>query len=233
MRINIFRKENRLTVFLKKISSIFLDFILPSSKIAEEISKITEEEFLSKIGQKNSVRELENDFTFSLLDYRDPFVKELIWQIKYKGNEKITHFVAKILHENILLILSEKIIFDNFTNPLLVPIPISKEHEEKRGFSHNIKLTKEIFKIDGGKNLQICTKNLIKNTNTVSQTSLKKSDRLKNIIGSFSVLNPDQIRERNIIILDDVTTTGATLKEAKKIIEKAGAKNIIAITIAH
>jgi competence protein ComFC len=45
--------------------------------------------------------------------------------------------------------------------------------------------------------------------------------------------NMVEIKNRNIILIDDVTTTGATLKEAKKILKKSGAKNIIAFTIAH
>jgi len=60
-----------------------------------------------------------------------------------------------------------------------------------------------------------------------------RQKRIKNIIGSFAVKNKDIIKNRNIILIDDVTTTGATLNEAKKVLREAGAKKIIAFTIAH
>ena len=60
-----------------------------------------------------------------------------------------------------------------------------------------------------------------------------RNKRLKNIIGSFLVKNQELIKNRNIILIDDVTTTGATLSEAKKVLKQAGARKIIAFTIAH
>jgi predicted amidophosphoribosyltransferase len=60
-----------------------------------------------------------------------------------------------------------------------------------------------------------------------------RTERLKNIIGSFGVKNISIIKNRNIILIDDITTTGATLAEAKKTLKQSGAKKIIAFTVAH
>ena len=56
---------------------------------------------------------------------------------------------------------------------------------------------------------------------------------MKNLIGSFIVKNKEEIKNRNIILIDDITTTGATLNEARKTLKKAGAKKIVAFTVAH
>lgn len=56
---------------------------------------------------------------------------------------------------------------------------------------------------------------------------------MKNLVGTFEVQNPEKIRGRNIILIDDVTTTGATLKEAKKVLRASGARKIIGVTLAH
>ncbi|KKP65076.1 MAG: Phosphoribosyltransferase, partial [Candidatus Nomurabacteria bacterium GW2011_GWF2_35_12] len=69
---------------------------------------------------------------------------------------------------------------------------------------------------------------------TEHQVNIKdRRDRLKNLSDSFSVKNPEIIKDKNIILIDDVLTTGATLTEAKKILKSFGAKKVIAFTVAH
>ncbi len=75
---------------------------------------------------------------------------------------------------------------------------------------------------------------LIKPKETEHQARIEnRKERLRNIIGSFAVKNTENIKNKNIILIDDITTTGATLNEAKKTLKKAGAKKIIAFTAAH
>ena len=75
---------------------------------------------------------------------------------------------------------------------------------------------------------------LIKPQETEHQARIhNRSARLKNIVGSFSVKNEELIKNKNIILIDDITTTGATLTEAKKVLKHAGARKIIAFTVAH
>jgi predicted amidophosphoribosyltransferase len=82
--------------------------------------------------------------------------------------------------------------------------------------------------------LNILKNNLIKIKENLSQAHTKsKNDRLKNIIKSFKVCEVKKIEGKNIILIDDVWTTGATINEARKELLKAGAKNVIAYTIAH
>jgi predicted amidophosphoribosyltransferase len=56
---------------------------------------------------------------------------------------------------------------------------------------------------------------------------------LKNLDGAFAVKNAEKISGRNVILIDDVSTTGATLKEAKKVLRNAGAKKIISAVVAR
>ena len=75
---------------------------------------------------------------------------------------------------------------------------------------------------------------LIKIKETEHQANIKeRRDRLKNLSDSFSVKNSKMIEGKNIILIDDVTTTGATLSEARKILKQSGAKKVIAFTVAH
>ena len=77
---------------------------------------------------------------------------------------------------------------------------------------------------------------LIKPKETKHQARIhNRGERLKNIIGSFAIKNTEKnlLKNRNIILIDDIITTGATLTEARKTLKKAGARKIIAFTVAH
>lgn len=80
----------------------------------------------------------------------------------------------------------------------------------------------------------IITNVLYKTQDTPSQVSIKdREKRLNNIKGSFAVKNPELIKDRNIILIDDVSTTGATVTEAKKVLREAGAKKVIGVVVAR
>ena len=74
---------------------------------------------------------------------------------------------------------------------------------------------------------------LRKNKKTAPQVGLSGEKRRNNIIGSFSVSNPESVKNKNVILVDDVKTTGATLEEAARVLKNAGAGKIWAVTVAH
>jgi len=95
----------------------------------------------------------------------------------------------------------------------------------------------ELVKINNirhGVYLKLEKDTLIKPKDTKHQAHIEnRSERLKNIIGSFAVKNPEAIKGKNIILIDDILTTGATLTEARKILKYSGARKVVAFTVAH
>jgi competence protein ComFC len=171
---------------------------------------------------------------FPLFDYRHPPIKRAIWMLKYKNKRKLAKIFAEIMYAYILEELSDLILFENFKNPLLIPIPLSKKRFRERGFNQATLICKELIKIDKNQHFVLEEKNLIKNKETKHQAKIEnRKERLKNLIGTFEIKKPANLKNRNIILIDDVTTTGATLNEAKKILKQNGAKKIIAFTVAH
>lgn len=170
----------------------------------------------------------------SIFSYKNAVTRKAISSLKYKNNKDIGKIFADLLYDIVLDELNEQNIFSNFNNPLLIPIPLSKKRLRERGFNQSELLAKEMSFIDNGSSFTLATDVLYKVRNTPSQVSIKdRQKRLQNLRGCFSVKNPDKIKNRNIILIDDVTTTGATINEAKKTLLKAGAKKVIAFTIAH
>ena len=117
----------------------------------------------------------------------------------------------------------------NFSFDYLIPVPLSKKRLKQRGYNQVAVWGVPLGKMIGS---PLNTTILTQNKETTSQVSLSADERWKNIHGAFSV-NTDQIRGKNIVILDDVITTGATLNECARVLRKAGARKIFALTIAR
>ena len=174
------------------------------------------------------------EWVFPLYDYRHPPVKKAIRLLKYKGKREFAKIFAEIIYGRIMEELSDFIIFNNFQKPILMPIPLSKKRIRERGFNQTSLICAELVKLDKNQNFILEKNILTKIKNGEHQANIEnRQERLKNIVGSFSVKNPESIKGGNIILIDDVTTTGATLNEAKKTLRKAGAKKIIAFAVAH
>ncbi len=169
---------------------------------------------------------------FPLFDYRHENVKRAVWLLKYGRKKRLADVFGDILARSISEEISELSILQNFRDPILVPIPLSKKRYKERGYNQADLLCKKITR--AGLPISYCGRALEKIKETEHQAHLKeRSERLRNLTGSFAVINSKLVAGKNIILIDDVTTTGATLGEAKKMLKEAGAKNIIAFTIAH
>jgi len=174
------------------------------------------------------------EWIFPAFDYRHPPLKKALWLFKYKGKKNLAEEFAGVVYGKIMEELSELMIMENFRKPFLVPIPLSKNRHRERGYNQAELICRELLKLDTDKNFTFENNILIKSKNTEHQARIhNRAERLQNIVGSFTVKNPAGIKGRNIILIDDILTTGATLSEARKTLKHAGAKKIIAFTVAH
>ena len=223
------------TAFVSPISSglelfkkFILDFLYPSRGV---ITNLSPEELLEKARRAEECQEKD---VLAIFDYREPDVKKLIWELKYKNSEQAADILAKVLYQEMLGSMEDWLTFDNFKNPILIPIPLSKEKLAKRGYNQTEIVVRKIMEMDEGKNFTAQYQTLEKIKDTPDQTSTKtKEERLKNLKGSFAVNDGEEIKERNIIIIDDVITTGATIKESRRTLKANGAKKVKAVVIAH
>jgi ComF family protein len=181
---------------------------------------------------------------FPLYDYRHPSIKKSLWLLKYKGKKRLAKIFAGAMYDKIMEELSELSLMENFTEPILIPVPLSSKRYRERGYNQAELICKELIKIDSdihlrhGVNMQLEKNILIKPKDTEHQARIKdRSVRLKNLAGTFAIKNigenTNSIKGKNIILIDDITTTGATLNEARKILKQSGARKVIAFTVAH
>jgi len=112
----------------------------------------------------------------------------------------------------------------------LVPVPLHPARLRDRGFNQARLLARELARLRGVGVLDGC---LVKARNAPPQAGLHAADRERNVIKAYSVKRPDKVRERTLVLIDDVTTTGATLRECARVLVAAGAKEVRAITLAQ
>ena len=171
---------------------------------------------------------------FPAYDYRHDPIQQAVWLLKYKGKKNLARIFAEAIYGQILEELAGLIQMEDFRNPILIPIPLSRSRHKERGFNQAELICRSLLEIDEGHNFSLKTDVLIKTKETEHQARIEnRKERLKNIVGSFRLKNSELIGGKNIILVDDVTTTGATLSEAKKVLEQAGARKVIAFTFAH
>ena len=153
-------------------------------------------------------------------NYQDLVLKKALWMLKYQGVKQLAKPLAELIRERIWKKLETE-------NWLLVPVPLSKNKLRHRGYNQAEMIAGEL---SGNVRADI----LFKKFHTKSQVEVKdKEERLANIIGSFEVRNPETIRGKKIILIDDVLTTGATMREAKKVLKQAGAKKVVGVVVAR
>jgi competence protein ComFC len=210
---------------IKEIWELLLEVFFPSSPIEKKVKGMTLEEF-------NDVREISFDSknrVLSFFRYKNPLIREAIRQMKYRGNKKLAKIFAEIIYSEILEELSDWNLFENFKKPILVAVPMSSKEKRERGYNQVELLIDEIIE----ESLTSDFKMLQKIKNTSRQTKLKREERLKNVRGAFK-FNParSDLARLNVVLFDDVSTTGATISEAKRILECAGAK-VFAVVVAR
>lgn len=178
-------------------------------------------------------RETDKNIT-AIFDYRDPIIKKVIWELKYHHRRYLGQKLGQLLYEFLIEELSDLKIIISGQSILIIPVPISIKKTKLRGYNQ-AKIIAQGFCYSAPKEVfELKNKIIFKKTETIPQAKItNRRKRLLNVKGVFEIKNPQLVRGRVIIIIDDVTTTGGTINEIIRILKKAGAKKVIGLTIAH
>jgi competence protein ComFC len=112
----------------------------------------------------------------------------------------------------------------------LVPVPLHPTRRRERGFNQARLLARDLATLRGLSLLDRC---LVKVRNVPPQAGLRAADRERNVVRAYAVRRPAGVRGKTLILVDDVTTTGATVRECARVLKEAGAKEVRAITLAQ
>ena len=151
-------------------------------------------------------------------------MKNLIHQFKFGQKTMLRHLFSELMASFIRSNYFDIRQFDH-----LVPIPLSATRLRERGFNQS-QLLAELISREFKVPLSTAVLSRIKNTS--SQSLLHQKERWTNIKGAFRIKNQFHTIGKNILLIDDLLTTGATSSEAALIIKNAGAKRVGVLTLA-
>jgi len=119
----------------------------------------------------------------------------------------------------------------------VVPVPLHAHKQSLRGFNQAEVIAraalKQLAPIAVGDRFALCAHTLVRVRDTGSQIGLSHHQRRQNLRGAFAIKDPTAIANRNILLVDDVYTTGATASECARVLRRAGAARVWVATVAR
>jgi ComF family protein len=157
-------------------------------------------------------------------------LRELIHLLKYDQVRPAANVLGRMLAEaieDLQPLLAGKEV-------LVVPVPLHRRKLRQRGFNQSELIAKAALKIGtGAVRFQLSAGLLERRRETKSQIGLSRHQRRENIRGAFAVAKPHEVAGRDILIVDDVFTTGTTVSECARILRRAGAPKVYVATVAR
>ena len=149
-------------------------------------------------------------------------VREVVRRYKYNGLRSL----APVLASEMAHVLREW----SPAVDLIVNVPVHPARLRERGYDQSELFARELSRTMG----IAAVPALVRLRETAVQArAMNAAQRSENVRGAFHVPDPEQIRRANVLLIDDVLTTGATLTEAARALRRAGARNVYAFTLAH
>ncbi len=205
---------------LLAVLEVIFDTILPLRGRAARTKARTAEE----IPLAPTVHELLQTHITTLMDYRQSAVQDLIRSLKYDGSGHAAQLAAQLLADFLREEISSHRAFSQ-KKILIVPVPLHNSRARERGFNQ-IELVLRALPLEfrDGTLSTLMPGALIRTRETAQQARLPRSERLSNVAGAFSVFESSFVNKKHIFLIDDVTTTGATLVNAATPLRRAGAE---------
>lgn len=158
-------------------------------------------------------------------------LRELIHLLKYEQIRPAAAVLANLLREALAKV-------ELPSSMLLIPVPLWQGKRRARGFNQAEEIARALVRAfaSGGTaatSIQLDTTSLVRQRETASQTGLTRHQRRANVRGAFAVVQPHMVAGRDILLLDDVMTTGTTAGECARMLLRAGAKQVFVATVAR
>ena len=160
----------------------------------------------------------------------DGGLRELVHLLKYNGVRPAAGVLGRMLAESIATLdpaFAQKTV-------LVIPVPLFKSKRHQRGFNQAELIARAALKFCSvGERLQLRTDLLLRMRDTHSQIGLSSHQRRENLRGAFAVASAAEVTGREVLLVDDVYTTGTTASECARVLRRAGAAQVWVATAAR
>ncbi|MBI4129041.1 MAG: ComF family protein [Parcubacteria group bacterium] len=204
---------------LKELMNVLLDVVLPR----RERRIRTEGRKLEDIPLTPVSHDLLGVRITTLMDYQNSTVQDLIRSLKYDGSTRAASLAASALADYLREEMASSRIF-SARKTLIVPVPLHKNRVHERGWNQIELVLKALpGEFRNGSLSTHVPHALVRMRDTKPQTRLRRSERLANVAGAFAVVDASSVESAHVFLIDDVTTTGATLANAATPLRRTGA----------
>lgn len=202
-----------------------LDILFPPRATEARVRSLSNETWGSYLSPE--VCTLSESAISFLFPYRIPDVQAVIKEAKFHKNARAVQFLSSSLSDYLFSLTAEDGVFSPI---VLVPIPLSKKRERRRGYNQVLRILKDAC--GEASHMSLAPTILSRTRDTRPQTTLSRKERLHNMKGAFHVNKPLDTHTHYLVV-DDVVTTGATMREAMSALRKAGATHVSGLALAH
>jgi ComF family protein len=203
---------------LQEVNQLCLQCInhLPETNFATHANNPIEKIFWGRI----PIAAAHSQFYFE----KESLVQHLIHQLKYKNNTAIGIYMGELMGKTLLN-------SNRFSNiDYLIPLPLFADKEHKRGYNQAKIICDGLSTV---MNVPVITGNVNRQRFTQTQTRKHRNERWENVEGSFVIKNPAALKGKNILLVDDVITTGATLEACGSLLTQTEGVQLYIATLAH
>ena len=164
------------------------------------------------------------DRIYSIFDF-DDLVKQIAHAFKYAGLKRLSFYMGRSF---------ARFVPTDFWDGMdvVVPVPLHFLRALSRGYNQAEHFADGIVR-SGAVRVELCRHALQRRRPTKTQTALSKDLRLKNMAGAFRVTRPDLVRDKGVVLVDDIVTTGATTSQCAHALLDAGAKLVRVLSMAR
>ncbi len=206
------------------LNNVFLFIFTPNCEICGKIAKsYICNNCLKNIEEDPQIVKYNSNIHCYTFKY-EGLIREKILQYKFFNKPYLYKMFSEFFVKN------EKVCGFLKNYDIIISVPMTKRKIAQRGYNQAELIAKEIAK--NVANLKLEKDILIKVKETKAQSTLNKNERLENVKNVYKVQNEQKIKEKNILLFDDIYTTGATCHECIKTLKLAGAKTVGILTIA-
>lgn len=202
---------------LNSSEEIVCDYCFSRLKLTPE--SLIKTEYENKFAIKNFIKDFHPIFVFESGNE----IQHLIHSLKYNKQFRIGIYLGEIIANQI----NQK--FIDWNIELIIPIPLHQLKKAERGYNQSEFIAKGLSERT---KIPYSRKVIHRKKFTETQTHLSALERQQNVKDAFKVVNKKLIEGKNILLVDDVITTGATISECAKVLLREGAKNIFATSVA-
>src|SRR3989344_9238047 len=206
---------------------ICLDILFPTPFDVHAFENISGDRLLNEALRAPYDHILQNLNAEAVFSYRDPLIRNIIRAFKYTGQKELSLPLGYALYDTVHEDMAYGALMHDASPVILIPIPLSRARLRERTFNQSALIARELWALLPSGSATLTEDALVRVRDTEKQAlRMSRAEREENVRGCFAVTDSSRVAGKRVLLIDDVITTGATMREARHVLLDAGAQSV-------